>query len=352
MPGKRKKVFVAISGGVDSSTAAALLLQRGYDCAGVFMITHDRAEKARQQAEQAAKQLGMDFYVLDVRKEFAAILDYFCSEYRQARTPNPCVLCNKQIKFGRVWDFAAQNGADLLATGHYARVIGEPDDLGLYAAADEAKDQSYALAMIDRSILQHIILPMGDYTKQQTREIARSLGLCTAESEESQEICFVPDNDYAGLLERLWPQVVRKGHIVDSAGRVLGEHDGIHRFTIGQRRGAKVAMGKPWYVVRLNAEDNTVTLGPKEEVMHKQLMATAVNWLIDGPAQPFHAKVKIRYNGTGADATVAPMGPEALVEFDKPVWAITPGQLVVFYIRCNGSRRVAGAGWINGPDAV
>jgi tRNA-specific 2-thiouridylase len=345
-----KKVFVALSGGVDSSTAAALLRQSGFDCAGVFMVTNDRSADAQSKAGRTAEKLGMKLYVLDLRKDFEQILDYFCGEYRRGRTPNPCVLCNRRIKFGKLWDFAQANGAELLATGHYARILKDNNTTGLYAAADTAKDQSYALSMIDRNILGHILVPMGGYSKNETREMAAKLGLAVEQEPESQEICFIPNNDYIAAVEKRCPQLVRKGDIVDSSGSRLGKHDGIHRFTIGQRRGLRLAMGSRCYVVKIDAESNTVTLGPKEEVMHRKLLATSVNWLIDKPESCFRAKVKIRYNDNGTFAMVSPQDDVAVVEFDQPVSAITPGQLAAFYVRQENGDRVVGGGWIEKAD--
>lgn len=346
MVGEKKKVFVAISGGVDSSTAAALLLQNGFDCAGVFMITSDQTRHGQADAEKVAAKVGIELHVLDLRSDFEQILDYFCNEYKQGRTPNPCVVCNRRIKFGRLWEYARDNGADLVATGHYARVLKQNNDVGLYEGVDALKDQSYALSMIDKTVLPYIILPMGEYSKEQTRNLAAKLDLGTAEKAESQEICFIPGDDYVGVLEQRYPELARKGNIVDSSGNVLGEHGGVHRFTIGQRRGLKVAMGRPYYVVKIDAESNTVTLGPKEEVTHKRLEATGVNWLVSEPKSAFQAKVRIRYNDSGAPATVVPQENHTVVEFDQPVLAITPGQLAAFYVREGRNNRVVGAGWI------
>ncbi len=346
MSAKGSKVFVAISGGVDSSTAAAILHREGYDCAGVFMITHDGAEEAQAQAEEAARQLGIELYVLDLRREFEKIIEYFCREYKSGRTPNPCVVCNRTIKFGRLWEFAKSKGADLFATGHYARVMPTGDGKGLFRAVDEKKDQSYALAMIDRKMLDHIALPMGQITKIQTRQLAKELGLTAAEGDESQEICFIPDNDYIGFIESRYPELTRKGKVIDGQGRTLGEHDGIHRFTIGQRRGIRIAMGQPWYVVKVDAKSNTVTLGPKTDCLHSSLQTGRVNWLIERPNLSLRAMVKIRYNARPVDATVAPAENSVNIEFDEPVSAVTPGQLAVFYIKQEAYMQVAGAGWI------
>lgn len=355
---RKKKVFVALSGGVDSSTAAALLLEAGFDCAGVFIITSNQSHHVQADAEDVAKKLDIKLHVLDLRSDFERILDYFCNEYRKGRTPNPCVLCNRLIKFGKLWDFARDNGADFLATGHYARTLKTNGQVGLYEAASVAKDQSYVLSMIDRSILPYIILPMGCYSKDQTREMAAKFGLDTAQKAESQEICFIPDDDYVSVLEQRCPELARKGRIVDSNGKILGEHSGVHRFTIGQRRGLRVAMGKPYYVARIDAESNTVTLAPKEEVAHRKLWVTGVNWLADEPASSFRAKVKIRYNDSGASASVYPQSDPAsapasaemstaIAEFDEPNLAITPGQLAVFYVRKGENYRIVGGGWID-----
>jgi tRNA-specific 2-thiouridylase len=342
----KKKVFVALSGGVDSSTSAALLLEAGFDCSGVFMITNEQAGSAQTNAEKTARKLGIKLYILDLRQDFEKIFDYFCSEYKKGRTPNPCVFCNRYIKFGKLWDFARDNGAELLATGHYARVIKHNGQVGLYESVKPAKDQSYVLSMIDKGILPYILLPMGERSKEQTRELAAKFDLEAVNNPESQELCFIPDNDYTAVLEQRCPELVRKGDIIDSSGKVLSKHNGVHRFTIGQRRGLRVAMGKPYYVVKIDAETNTVTLGPKDEVMHKRLRATEVNWLVSEPASAFRAKVKIRYNDTGANAAVTPEKDGVSVEFDEPNSAITPGQLAVFYVQEGQNCRVAGGGWI------
>ena len=347
MIGNGNKVFVALSGGVDSSTATAILQRDGYDCEGMFMITNDSARHPQAEAQMVTGELGIKLHVLDLRKDFERILDYFCSEYRKGRTPNPCVFCNRHMKFSKLWDFAQSHGARFLATGHYARILNRNNNVGLYEAANPSKDQSYVLSMIKKDMLPNIILPMGDYSKDQTREMAAEFGLRTAQSKESQEICFIPNDDYVAVLEQRCPELVRKGNIVDSGGKVLGEHNGVHRFTIGQRRGLRVAMGRPYYVTKIDAESNTVTLGPKEEVMRKKLRATGTNWLIDGPVSPFRAKVKIRYNSKGVLATVTPEDNSVSVKFDESVSAITPGQLAAFYIQDEKNNRLIGGGWID-----
>jgi tRNA-specific 2-thiouridylase len=341
------RVFVAVSGGVDSAASAALLCQQGYSCEGMFMITHDAAQSAQADAEQVCKTIGIPLHVLDVRKEFETILEYFTDQYRRARTPNPCVLCNRVIKFGSLWDYARQHGADYIATGHYVRVIRQDSFAGLFAAEDKKKDQSYVLSMINREMLNHILFPMAQLTKERTRKIAAEFGLHIEQKKDSQEICFIPDDDYAGLLMRRCPGIGQPGDIVDKSGKVLGKHEGIFHYTIGQRRGVRVAMGRPIYVVGLDVNTNTVILGEKEELLCDRLIARQVNWLIDKPDKPFESLVKIRYNHAGAMATVYP-GPDDEVEikFDSPVTAVTPGQTAVMYIQNNMGLQVAGGGWI------
>ena len=201
--------------------------------------------------------------------------------------------------------------------------------------------------MIGRKMLNNITLPMGEYSKQQTRRMAAEFKLGTEHKSESQEICFIPDDNYIPVLEQRCPELFRKGNIIDSTGKVLGEHNGVHRFTIGQRRGLKVAMGVPYYVTKIDAVNNTVTLGPKAEVLHNKLRATDVNWLIDRPESPFRAKVRIRYNDRGKPAMVYPEKNSVLVEFEEPNLAITPGQLAAMYVRENAGSRLIGGGWID-----
>lgn len=345
----QSKVMVAISGGVDSSTAAALLLQQGYDCCGVFMITHDRAQHAQRDAREVSDHLGIKLHILDLKPDFEKIISYFVNEYQSGRTPNPCVFCNKTIKFGVLWDFAQKQGCDYIATGHYAKIQTKNGVTGLYHAHDISKDQSYVLSMVNRSVLDHILLPVADLSKEQTRCIASQFDLPTEHKEDSQEICFIPDNDYAAMLETWCPGILKKGSIIDTQGNTLGEHEGICKYTIGQRRGLKIAMGEPVYVVRIDADDNTVTLGSKEDLMSQSLIAENVNWLIDPPAEPFNAKVKIRYNHKGAMATVLPCRDDKTrikIEFKDPISAVTPGQASVMYIQEQDDWKVAGGGWI------
>ena len=342
-----QKVFVAMSGGVDSSTAAALLLKAGFNCAGIFMITNDHVQQAQADAEKVCRKLGIELYVVDLRNDFEEIINYLCDEYAGGRTPNPCVRCNRVIKFGKLWEYAKVNGGGFIGTGHYAQVMKTGGQNGLYEAKEHAKDQSYVLSMIDRKMLDCIILPMGSYDKKTTRRLAGEFGLGVEEKEDSQEICFLTDGDYARLVERRRPEIARSGKIVDMKGNVLGEHSGVYNYTIGQRRGLGIALGQPAYVVKIDLSTNTVTLGNKKDLLSRRLRATAVNWLVDKPSGSFHAKVKIRYNHAGQMAEVTPEDDSVIVEFKEPVSAITPGQAAVFYISENSYWRVAAGGWID-----
>jgi tRNA-specific 2-thiouridylase len=342
-----KKVFVAMSGGVDSSTAAALLLKAGLDCAGLFMITNNHAHRAQMDAEKVCRKLGMELHIVDLRSDFEAIISYLCDEYADGRTPNPCVRCNRIIKFGKLWEYAKLKGGGFIATGHYAQIMETGGENGLYEAKEPAKDQSYVLSMIDRKMLDCIILPMGTYDKQTSRRLAGEFKLGVEAKEESQELCFLPDGDYVGLVECRRPEISRHGKIVDTKGHILGEHSGVYHYTIGQRRGLGVALGQPAYVVKIDLSTSTVTLGSKDDLLSKSLRATDVNWLIDKPSGSFRAKVKIRYNHAGQMGEVVPDGDSVIVEFEEPVSAITPGQAAVFYIPENHHWRVAAGAWID-----
>jgi len=364
------RVLVAMSGGVDSSVAAALLQKQGYQCIGVFMcLGRDRtgAESSSPRipdssadprccspqdasdARAVANQLGIEFEVVDFRQDMDSIIRYFVEEYRQARTPNPCIQCNARLKFGKLREAAEMFDASFLATGHYARIREINGQNMLCRAIDIAKDQSYALFAIGRETLSQVLLPDGEYSKPRIREFAREMNLPVHDKGESQEICFVPQDDYAGFVAKHCPSVVRPGNIVDTSGKVLGQHEGIYRYTIGQRRGLGIALGEPAYVIRLDAKENTVVLGSRQELMQNHLCAKQVRWMIDPiPEKPFDATVQIRYNHRGAPAKVNPVADdsglytEVQIEFSQPVPAITPGQAAVFY----KEEAVLGGGWI------
>jgi tRNA-specific 2-thiouridylase len=351
------RVVLAMSGGVDSSVAAYLLKEQGYEVIGLFMRTgvhgpEDDTPSRKKgccsardagDARRVADRLDIPFYALDFEREFGRIMDYFADEYVAGRTPNPCVVCNNWLKFGRLWAYGKQLEADHVATGHYARVRHEGGRHELLRAADPAKDQSYVLFGIRREVLPHLLFPIGGYRKEEVREIARRAGLGVSEKPDSVEICFVPDNDHASFVRRRRPELETAGQIVDTAGNVLAPHDGIERFTVGQRKGLGFAAGSRRYVLEILPETRSVVVGDREELLAPGLLASGLNWLVDPPQGPLTCTAKIRYRNPGSAATVTPL-PDggARVEFAQPQSAVTPGQAVVFY----DGDRVLGGGWI------
>jgi tRNA-specific 2-thiouridylase len=352
------RVVLAMSGGVDSSVAAYLLKRQGYDVVGLFMRTgahgQEDGRSGRKQgccsaldagdARRVADRLDVPFYALDFEAEFDGVIDYFADEYLAGRTPNPCVVCNSRLKFGRLWAYGRQLDADYIATGHYARAVRHGGEVELHRAADPDKDQSYVLFGLRRSVLPRVLFPVGGYRKEQVRAMAREAGLAVADKPDSVEICFVPDGDHAGLIRRRRPEQTTAGRIVDTAGRVLGAHDGIERFTVGQRKGLGVAGPGRRYVLRIVPGDNEVVLGEREELLTDGLTAANVNWLLEAPpAGPLACRAKIRYRHAPAAATVTALPDgRAGVDFAEPQSAVTPGQAVVFY----DGERVLGGGWI------
>jgi tRNA-specific 2-thiouridylase len=352
------RVVLAMSGGVDSSVAAFLLKEQGYDVIGLFMRTGVHAEEDAApahkkgccsaldagDARRVADRLDMPFYALDFEEDFERIIDYFTDEYLAGRTPNPCVVCNNWLKFGKLWAYGEQLQADFIATGHYARVVSQDGKHELHRAVDLEKDQSYVLYGIRRGILPRLLFPIGGYRKDEIRSIARIAGLPVADKPDSVEICFVPDNDHGALIRRRRPGLATIGNFVDTAGNVLAPHEGIENYTIGQRKGLNYAAGERRYVLEIIPGTNEVVLGDREELLASGLTASGVNWLLDDPpSAPLSCQVKIRYRHTAAPAALtATADGGARVEFAKPQSAVTPGQAVVFY----DYDRVLGGGWI------
>jgi tRNA-specific 2-thiouridylase len=350
------RVVLAMSGGVDSSASAVLLKRQGYDVIGLFMRTgthgHDQPDTRPDNkkgccsaidagdARRVADKLDIPFYALDFEREFGRIIDYFADEYARGRTPNPCVVCNSWLKFGQLWAFGKKLGADHIATGHYAQVLnGE-----LHKVVDPDKDQSYVLHGIKREVLPHLLFPVGGYTKPQIRQFAREAGLTgVAEKPDSVEICFVPSGNHVDVVRARRPDVVAAGTIVEKDGTVLGTHDGIDRFTIGQRKGLGVAAGRKRFVLELLPETNTVVVGDEVDLQAPGLVASEVNWLIDPPTAPLACTAKIRYRHSGVPATVIATPTGAEVRFDALQPAVTPGQAVTFY----AGTQVLGGGWID-----
>jgi tRNA-specific 2-thiouridylase len=350
------RVVLAMSGGVDSSVSAHLLCEQGHDVIGLFMRTGTYAADSRADhkkgccsaidagdARRVADRLDIPFYALDFESDFDRIIDYFADEYLAGRTPNPCVVCNSWLKFGRLWAYAQNLEADFIATGHYARVVHGPGGAELHRGVDPAKDQSYVLYGIRREMLARLLFPVGAYCKEEVRAVARRLGLAVADKPDSVEICFVPDGDHTGLIRQRRPGSATAGAFVDTAGQVLGSHDGIERYTVGQRKGLGIAAGVRRYVLKIVPQSNEVVLGDRADLLAGGLRASSVHWLIEPPATEMTCRAKIRYRHEPAAARVLPLPDgEARVVFDEAQSAVTPGQAVVFY---DGSR-VLGGGWI------
>lgn len=346
MTSKNKRVVLGMSGGVDSSVAVHLLQKAGYEVHGVHMLMipdeFGANPDAARDAESVAKQFNISFSVLDVRDKFRnIIIQQFANEYSNGRTPNPCVLCNKVFKFGFLADELQKFDADYISTGHYVNsteyVLGDKGNCYhlFQKATDVKKDQSYFLAMVNPDIVQKCIFPLGGLTKEEVRDIAREIGLPVAEKKDSQEICFIPDNDYKTCLNKvLPPSAFRKGKVFHADGSYLGEHTGIQNYTIGQRKGLGISLGKPAYVVALDPKRNRVILGDNEHLMADTLTASDNNYFIDVPIdEPFAVEAKIRYRAQAAPATLLRHADgTSTVTFAEPQRAITPGQYVAYYI--------------------
>ncbi len=371
------RVVLAMSGGVDSSAAAHLLLQKGFDVVGVFMrhgeesvescnlndgipnpllpILQGRTDHKQgccsasdaMDARRVADKLGIPFFALDLQADFSRIVDYFVDEYTRGRTPNPCVQCNNWIKFGRLFDYADSVDAEFVATGHYARLIDRDGERALLRGLDDGKDQSYALAGIDRQYLPRMLLPVGEFHKREIRQLAGEAGLKVADKRDSQEICFVTSGQHGDFV-RARSGISTAGNFVTQDGTVVGKHAGIEAFTIGQRKGLGIALGEPQFVLRIDPTSFDVVIGPKEALDRPTLTATDVNWLVAAPPTlPFQALAQIRYNSAPCQAEVTPTLTPAgqfqfRVAFQDSASGIAPGQLCVLY----DQDRVLGGGWI------
>jgi len=353
-----KRVVLAMSGGVDSSVAAHLLKEQGYDVIGIFMRTGASVQSLERRtktccsmadaidARKVADRLDIPFYVLDFERDFGRIEDYFAAEYLAGRTPNPCVMCNIWLKFGKLWAHGKKVGAEYVATGHYARIATGDDGAPRVArAVDRNKDQSYVLFGLRRELLPRVLFPVGEYAKSDIRAIARDRGLPVHDKPDSQEICFVPNDDYLAFVRDRIPGRETSGSVVDEAGNVLGGHAGFEAFTIGQRKGLGLALGEPRYVVQIEPASRTVTLGPRSSLEKAGLTAARFNWQGEEPEGPLPCMAQIRAQHRAVAATVEPLEQDrAKVVFGVPQSAIAPGQVVTVY----QGDLVLGGGWIEG----
>jgi len=353
----KRRVVVAMSGGVDSSFTAYLLLERGYEVIGTTMKVWNKLDSESsshccgldhiEDARRVAQQLGIKFYAIDVVKEFEKlVINYFCQEYYQGRTPNPCVMCNKKVKFGILWSKFKGFGTDYIATGHYAKVeysAGEKRYL-LKRGRSLKKEQSYFLFSLSQDQLASALFPLGDYTKEEVYREVRRLGLPVCGTRESQEVCFILGGNYGVFIQARSPKAIQPGVIVNTRGEVLGKHNGIPFFTVGQRKGIKICAGKPLYIVAINLDENRVIVGSENDLYQSELTAIGVNWIaFEGIDTPRKVIAKIRYNHEGSEAMVYPhFEGKVRVAFFKPQRAIAPGQAIVFY----ESDVVLGGGWI------
>jgi len=351
-----ERVVVAMSGGVDSSVAAALLVEEGFEVIGITMSLVSSASRCcsledANDARRVAGRLGIRFYVANYKEAFAKeVIEPFAESYIRGETPIPCVACNSRFKFTHLSERAKALGATKLATGHYARIRRDADTgrFELLRACYEAKDQSYYLFELNQAQLAQTLFPLGEMTKAEVRERARALGLVTADKPESQEICFVPDGNYASVVESLAPQMRGvEGDIVDRHGRVLGRHCGIHHFTIGQRKGLGIASDGRLYVIAIDAQTCRVVVGSEEELETSAAIVRDVRWVSGvAPETALRACVQIRSRHAGVEASLTAVeGGRFRIDFDQPVRAVTPGQAAVFY----AGECVLGGGWLEGP---
>jgi tRNA-specific 2-thiouridylase len=331
----KKRVAVALSGGVDSSVAALLLKEAAYEVIGIHMRLWDSPgfDDQAHRAEDICRTLDIPYHQLDLQKEFESrVVDYFCREYRQGRTPNPCVACNQHIKFGLLLDEALSLGADCLATGHYAKVEHSRDGHRLLKAVDASRDQSYFLYTLTQEKLGRVLFPLGEHSRDEVKQMAKQAGLPTA-TKSSQNICFISEKNYGVFLSQRFSAL--SGDIVDNQGKKLGQHRGIAFYTIGQRHGLGLASGKPLYVIRIDPESNRVVLGPEKELYSQKLTAHKLNWLSGKVSrEALTATAKIRYKAKEAEAILFPRDDSLDVHFTQRQKAIAPGQAVVFYNAC------------------
>ena len=345
----KEKIVIGMSGGVDSSAAAWLLMEQGYEVVGVTMKMFDCDKNVGDSAVADAKadceKLGIEHAALDFTGPFKKnVIDYFMDEYRHGRTPNPCIVCNRTMKWEALLDYAQQIGADKIATGHYAHILKLPNGRYTLRRSEEGKDQTYVLYRLTQDQLARTVMPVGGYPKSKIREIAADIGQKVADKPDSQDICFLPDGNYQKFLEENGAWGMGPGNFVTKDGTVIGRHKGITHYTIGQRKGLNLAMGRPVFVTEIRQETNEVVIGDHDELMKDTLIAGGLNWMsVESLKEPMRVRAKIRYAHQGAPATIQMDSEDTVrVTFDEPQRAITPGQSVVFY----DGDIIAGGGFI------
>jgi len=341
---EKKKVVLGMSGGVDSSVAAYILKEQGYDVIGVTMKVWDGEGdedsccglSGIQDARRVANKLGIPHYVMNFKEEFkCSVIDYFIDSYEHGETPNPCIACNKFIKWEALLNKAKAMGADYIATGHFAKISQDEKSGRYFIEMSEAdkKDQSYVLYNLTQEQLKHTLMPLSTYNKDKVREIAREIGINVANKPDSQDICFIPDGDYVKFIKENSDMKIAEGNFIDAQGNILGKHKGIINYTIGQRKGLNIAFGKPMYVIDINTDANTVTLGENAEIFTKKVYACELNFTVFEKLETkMEIKAKIRYSHKPANATISMVDEKILLcEFEEPQRAVTPGQAIVFY---------------------